>query len=163
MFHSSKKKKYKCSYQDNWEKEFQWVKPSDRGATASDAMCILCKSHISISSGAKHDLIIRFYLVCLPYSIFPDLVDSDDMSLLQDQFDEYQTTHISELPTYTSESDIELFWGEMAKLFDIFVQKKRFNVLCKVAKTLLVLPNSNADSERVFFFVKKFTLNSDTT
>jgi hypothetical protein len=51
------------------------------------------------------------------------------MSLLQDQFDEYQTTYISELPTYTSESDIELFWGEMAKLFDIFVQKKRFNVL----------------------------------
>jgi hypothetical protein len=43
----------------------------------------------------------------------------------------------------------------MAKLFDIFVQKKRFNVLCKVAKTLLVLPNSNADSERVFFLVKK--------
>jgi hypothetical protein len=53
------------------------------------------------------------------------------MSLLQNQFDEYQTTHISEIPTYTSESDIELFWGEMAKLFDIFVQKKRFNVLCK--------------------------------
>jgi hypothetical protein len=51
------------------------------------------------------------------------------MSLLQDQFDEYQTTYISELPTYASESDIELFCGEMAKLFDIFVQKKRFNVL----------------------------------
>jgi hypothetical protein len=35
------------------------------------------------------------------------------MSLLQNQFDEYQTTHISEIPTYTSESDIELFWGEI--------------------------------------------------
>jgi len=49
-------------------KKFQWIKPSDRGA--SDAFCILCKSHISISSSAKHDLIIKFYLVCLPYSIF---------------------------------------------------------------------------------------------
>ena len=53
-FTPQKKKKYKCSYQDSWEKEFQWVKPSDRGA--SDAFCILCKSHISISSGAKNDL-----------------------------------------------------------------------------------------------------------
>ena len=90
------------------------------------------------------------------------------MSLLQDQFDEYQTTYISELPTYASESDIELFCGEMAKLFDIFVQKKRFNVLWKVAKTLLVLPNSNADSERVFFLVKnihtefRYDLKNDT-
>jgi len=74
------------------------------------------------------------------------------------------------LPTYTSESDIELFWGEMAKLFDIFVQKKRFNihVLCKVAKTLLVLPNSNADIKRVFSLVKKihtefrYDLKNDT-
>jgi hypothetical protein len=46
------------------------------------------------------------------------------MSLLQEQFDEYQTTHIIELPTYTSESDIELFWGEMAKLFHILFRKK---------------------------------------
>jgi len=104
-FTPQKKKKYKCSYQDSWEKEFQWVKPSET---------------------------------------------------------------ISELPTYTSESDIELFWGEMAKIFDIFVQKKRFNVLCKVAKTLLVLPNSNADSERVFSLVKKihtefrYDLKNDT-
>lgn len=50
-----KKKKYKCSYQSSWEKEFHWVKPSDRGA--SDAFCVLCKSHISISSGAKNDLV----------------------------------------------------------------------------------------------------------
>ena len=92
------------------------------------------------------------------------------MSLLQDQFDEYQTTYISELPTYTSESDIH-YWavlGRKTKLFDIFVRKKRFNVLCKVAKTLLVLPNSNADSERVFFLAKnihtefRYDLNNDT-
>jgi hypothetical protein len=34
----------------------------------------------------------------------------------------------------------------MRKLDDIFSGTKRFGVLSKLAKTLLVLPNSNADS-----------------
>jgi hypothetical protein len=44
-------------------------------------------------------------------------------------------------------SNIEQFWGKMGKLDDIFSGTKRFGVLSKLAKTLLVLPNSNADSE----------------
>jgi hypothetical protein len=36
----------------------------------------------------------------------------------------------------------------MGILDDIFSGTKRFGVLSKLAKTLLVLPNSNADSER---------------
>jgi len=46
--------------------------------------------------------------------------------------------------------------------------KPRFFVLSKLAKTLLVLPNSNADSERAFSLVKKIAtefradLNKDT-
>jgi hypothetical protein len=42
----------------------------------------------------------------------------------------------------------------MGKL-DIFSGTKRFGVLSKLAKTLLVLPNSNADSERAFSIVNK--------
>jgi hypothetical protein len=43
---------------------------------------------------------------------------------------------------------------EMGKLDDIFSGTKRFGVLSKLAKTLLVLPNSNADSERAFSIIK---------
>ena len=43
----------------------------------------------------------------------------------------------------------------MGKLDDIFSATKRFGVLSKLAKTLLVLPNSNADPERAFSIIKK--------
>ena len=51
-----------------------------------------------------------------------------------------------------------------------FLEQKRFGVLSKLAKTLLVLPNSNADSEseRAFSIIKKIhtefrsDLNNDT-
>jgi hypothetical protein len=43
----------------------------------------------------------------------------------------------------------------MSTVEDIFNERKRFNVLSKLAKALLVLPNSNADCERAFSIVKK--------
>ena len=49
----------------------------------------------------------------------------------------------------------------MGKLDDIFSGTKRFGVLSKLAKSLLVLPNSNADSDRVFQSLRRYTLNSD--
>jgi hypothetical protein len=52
---------------------------------------------------------------------------------------------------------LQKFWGEMGKLDDIFSGTKRFGVLSKLAKTLLVLPNSNADSERAFSIIKKIS------
>ena len=50
----SKRKRYLCSYQKSWETQFNWIKPSNRGP--HDAYCTLCKSHLSIGSGAKNDL-----------------------------------------------------------------------------------------------------------
>ena len=50
----AKRKKYICKYQKAWEAEFSWLSHSDRGV--NDAYCILCKSHLSIGSGAKNDL-----------------------------------------------------------------------------------------------------------
>ena len=47
------------------------------------------------------------------------------------------------------------FWGVMSTVEDIFNDRKRFNVLSKLAKALLVLPNSYADCERAFSIVKK--------
>jgi hypothetical protein len=58
-------------------------------------------------------------------------------------------------PNNSLKSNIEQFWGEMGKLDDIFFGTKRFGVLSKLAKTLLVLPNSNADYERAFSIIKK--------
>ncbi|XP_071126848.1 uncharacterized protein [Mytilus edulis] len=87
---------------------------------------------------------------------FPNLLDIDEKSQLQEQFTDYQLTPLDELPKCLSpETDIATFWGEMTKLHDIFSNKARFIVLSKLAKTMLVLPNSNADSERAFSLVKK--------
>ena len=58
-------------------------------------------------------------------------------------------------PNNSLKNNIEQFWGEMGKLDDIFSGTKRFCVLSKLAKTLLVLPNSYADSERAFSIIKK--------
>ena len=51
---SAKRKKYLCKYQKAWEAEFSWL--SHSGRSVNDAYCILCKSHLSIGSGAKNDL-----------------------------------------------------------------------------------------------------------
>jgi hypothetical protein len=62
---------------------------------------------------------------------------------------------------YASFSNIEQFWGEMGKLDDIFSGTKRFGVLSKLAKTLLVLPNSNLILKELFQSLRRYTLNSD--
>jgi hypothetical protein len=49
-----KRKKYLCKYQKAWEAEFSWLSHSDR--SVNDAYCILCKSNLSVGSGAKNDL-----------------------------------------------------------------------------------------------------------
>jgi hypothetical protein len=54
------------------------------------------------------------------------------------------------MPNNSLKSNIEQFWREMGKLDDIFSGTKRFGVLSKPAKTLLVLPNSNADSDKSY-------------
>jgi hypothetical protein len=48
------RKKYLCKYQKAWETEISWLSHGDR--SVNDAYCILCKSHLSIGSGAKNDL-----------------------------------------------------------------------------------------------------------
>ena len=50
----AKRKKYLCKYQKAWEAEINWLSHGDR--SVNDANCILCKSHLSIGSGAKNDL-----------------------------------------------------------------------------------------------------------
>jgi hypothetical protein len=42
---------------------------------------------------------------------FPNLVLSEKITELQDQFNKYQTIPMEELPN--SDMDIEIYWGEM--------------------------------------------------
>ena len=50
----TKRKKHLCKYQKAWKAEFSWLSHSDR--SVNDAYCILCKSQLSIGSGANNDL-----------------------------------------------------------------------------------------------------------
>jgi hypothetical protein len=59
----AKRKKYLCKYQKAWEAEFSWLSHSDR--SINDAYCILCKSHLSIGSGAKNDQLFYSSKNCL--------------------------------------------------------------------------------------------------
>ena len=86
---------------------------------------------------------------------FPGIVQDDEIDMLVEQFSDYQLAPVDDLPSCVTDDNIEQFWGEMGKLDDIFSGAKRFGVLSKLAKTLLVLPNSNADSERAFSIIKK--------
>jgi len=143
----AKRKKYLCKYQKAWEAD------SDR--SVNDAYCILCKSHLSIGSGAKNDLTRH-------------AKSQNHMQLEMVQRKSKSMFLFVTTPNNSLKSNIEQFWGEMGKLDDIFSGTKRFGVLSKLAKTLLVLPNSNADSERAFSIIKKIhtefrsDLNNDT-
>ena len=42
-------------FQKSWEKDFPWVKSSDRGPNY--AFCTICKSHFNVAHGAKNDVL----------------------------------------------------------------------------------------------------------
>lgn len=84
---------------------------------------------------------------------FPGVLKQEEVELLEDQYTDYLLASKEDLPPF--EEDIDFFWHEMQSVVDICTQKPRFDILAKLAKTLLVLPNSNADSERAFSIIKK--------
>ena len=69
---------------------------------------------------------------------FPNLVLSEKITELQDQFNKYQTIPMEELPNCASDMDIEIYWGGNVKAFWFFLNKSRFDILSIIAKTLLV-------------------------
>ena len=52
-------------------------------------------------------------------------------------------------------SDVGTFWGEMCDIKELFSKQPRYPNLSKLALACVVLPNSNADSERIFSMLKK--------
>jgi hypothetical protein len=99
--------------------EFSWLSHSDR--SINDAYCILCKSHLSIGSGAKNDLTRH-------------AKSQNHMQLEIVQRKSKSMSLFVTMPNNSLMSNIEQFWGEMGKLDDIFSGTKRFGVLSKLAK-----------------------------
>ena len=88
------------------------------------------------------------------------LVDDSDLPQLEDEWLNYQLSPSSDLPTYTpGDTKIDWFWGDMAR-GKTGTGQPRFGTLCAVVLPLLSLPNSNADSKRVFSMVKKIDTDS---
>ena len=66
-------------------------------------------------------------------------------------------------------SNVGTFWGIMCDIKELFSKQPRYLNLSKLALACVVLPNSNADSERIFSMLKKIQtehrseLANDTT
>ena len=97
------------------------------------------------------------------------LMEECDRATLEDDFRDYKLSPSAELPPFKpGETRIDSFWGDMAKS-KTSTGSHRFAALCSVVLPLVCLPNSNADSERVFSMAKKIEtecrsdLNQDTT
>jgi hypothetical protein len=52
-------------------------------------------------------------------------------------------------------SDVGTFLGEMCDIKELFSKQPRYPNLSKLALACVVLPNSNADSERIFSMLNK--------
>ena len=115
----AKRKKYLCKYQKAWETEISWLSHGDR--SVNDAYCILCKSHLFIGSGAKNDLTRH-------------AKSQNHMQLEMVQRKSKSISLFVTTPSNSLKSNIEQFWGELGKLYDIFSGTKRFGVLSKLAK-----------------------------
>ena len=70
------------------------------------------------------------------------------------EFQDYQLSPDDELPLYTADSSVDMFWADMAKK-KTFAGAMRFTHLAHLMTTLSVIAHSNADSERVFFMCHK--------
>ena len=83
-----------------------------------------------------------------------NLVSSDDLDDLADEAQDYYLTPKSEFPTLEEGGRIDEYWLKVFQLQTGF-GKLRFSLLGDVMKPLMSIPNSNADSERVFSMLRK--------
>ncbi|XP_034090540.1 uncharacterized protein LOC117558368 isoform X2 [Gymnodraco acuticeps] len=86
---------------------------------------------------------------------FPELLPyngPDERDKLSEEFLDYQSMDIA-MPEDPATFDIESFWGNLASMKNKVTGMSRFGRLSRIAKLVLVLPHSNADTERVFSVV----------
>lgn len=84
---------------------------------------------------------------------------SDEIDSLCMEFRDFRATSNTHLPTFDPKNDnaaVDHFWAAMSDVRSVADSEMyRFQYLSQLAKTLLVLPHSNADPERLFSMVRK--------
>ena len=74
------------------------------------------------------------------------------------EFCDFRASTLDELPSFDPKEAgaIDHFWAAMAKVPSVMDSEiYRYSALSKFAQTLLILPHSNADPERLFSMVRK--------
>lgn len=83
-------------------------------------------------------------------SKFPNIIASTDFEQLDDDWRQLQFMESSDLPDFAgSRKDVAEFWGNVSKMVDTS-GGSRFPIISKLMKSMLSLPHSNADVERMF-------------
>ena len=86
-------------------------------------------------------------------------ITSDEIDSLSMEFRDFRATSDTHLPTFDPKNDnaaIDHYWAAMSEVRSVTDSEiYRFQYLSQLAKTLLVLPHSNADPERLFSMVRK--------
>ena len=105
-------------------------------------LCLLDPHHRFDTSAAS---VARLYRRFLP---------SADLDAILMEFREYQSLPNPQLPLYKS---LEEFWASLGDLPQpgSEIGEKRFGNLAAFCKTLLILPHSTADPERLFSMIGK--------
>ena len=82
----------------------------------------------------------------------PHFVPAEEYDALREEFMEYAVATDADLPAM--DDGVDAFWSAMASLKTVAGHYK-YSTISKLMKTYLLLPHSNADSERVFSMVNK--------
>uniref|UniRef100_H3A7F3 HAT C-terminal dimerisation domain-containing protein n=1 Tax=Latimeria chalumnae TaxID=7897 RepID=H3A7F3_LATCH len=81
---------------------------------------------------------------------FPQVIQEKELDKLIEEFTDYQLTEPGELP---SKEKLDLYWGKVSQMKA--AGEPRFPTLSSLMKTLLVIPHSNASSERTFSMIRQ--------
>ena len=82
----------------------------------------------------------------------PHFVPAEEYDALREEFMEYAVATDADLPAM--DDGVDAFWSAMASLKTVAGHYK-YSTISKLMKTYLLLPHSNAYSERVFSMVNK--------
>ena len=81
---------------------------------------------------------------------FPNIIPHSELGQLDDEWRQLQFMDTSDLPDFTGKrKDVATFWGSVSRIVDTS-DNKRYPILSKLMKSMLSLPHSNADVERIF-------------
>ena len=78
----------------------------------------------------------------------PQVVQVGDKSSLQEEFMDFCMSPIT--PKVTAITEVVKYWHAISQIKCCLETEYRYSTLAKLAKVILVIPNGNADSKRLF-------------